>query len=216
MLNEGLIQGATNQRDALVVEVLRVGTSQLASLLSNQRLCLCRRVSGVEELVDGTEVNRHGVHDAIVVGVHTVHVVREVGKAVHVLPHALVGGVEQVGAVAVHLDAGLLFLLAVCVTANVGATVQQSDFQAQLGGGLFCDGQAEEARSDNYEVSSQCFLLYYHGVPAPIGMVFAFQTGQFPADSGRARSARAGIRRPSHDGYSHTLRYPLINWSAYL
>ena len=58
VLEEGLEEGATNQGDTLIVQVLRVGTSQLTSLLSDERLCLCGRVSCVEELVDGTQVNR--------------------------------------------------------------------------------------------------------------------------------------------------------------
>ena len=104
-------------------------------------------------------------------------------------------------AVAVHLNAGLLLLLAVCVTANVGATVQQSDFQAQLGGGLFCDGQAEEARSDNYEVSSQCFLLYYHGAPAPIGAGFRLPDRAFPRwfGEGTIRVGGAHLAPPTMD-----------------
>ena len=165
VLDERLVQGATNQGDTLIVQVLRVGTSQLASLLSDERLCLCGRVSCVEELVDGTQVNRHGVHDAVVAGVHAVYVVGELGETVHVLPDTLVGGVEQVRTVAVHLNTGLLLLLAVCVTTDVGTAVQQGNLQAQLSGSLFCDGQTKEARTDYYEVSGQCFLLYYHGAP---------------------------------------------------
>ena len=48
-----------------------------------------------------------GKTSPVVDGVHPVHVVGEGREAVDVLPHPLVGGVEEVRAVAVHLDAGL-------------------------------------------------------------------------------------------------------------
>lgn len=42
-----------------IVQVLRVGASQLTSLLSDERLCFCGRVS-YKELVDGTQVTGMG------------------------------------------------------------------------------------------------------------------------------------------------------------
>lgn len=56
-------------------------------------------------------------------GVHAVHVAGERGEPVHVVPHAPVGRVEQVGAVLVDLRAGLLVHVAVRVAANVVAHV---------------------------------------------------------------------------------------------
>ena len=94
-----------------------------------------------------------GVDLALVHAVDLVDVVRERREAVHVLPHAVVGRVEEVGTVAVHLDAGLLFLFAVGVAADVVAAVDDDYLQAQLSGGLFCDCQAEKARPYDDEVS---------------------------------------------------------------
>ena len=76
-----------------------------------------------EELVDGAQVDRQGVDLAVVRGVHAVHVVRERGEPVHVVPHALVGRVEQVGAVLVDLRAGLLVHIRVGVAADVIADI---------------------------------------------------------------------------------------------
>ena len=108
VLDERLIQGAADELDAFVVQVGRIGAGQLARLLFNQGLGFGRRVMRVEELVDGAEVDGQRVDLAVMRGVHAVHVVREARETVHVIPHALVGGVEQVGAVLVDLRAGFL------------------------------------------------------------------------------------------------------------
>jgi hypothetical protein len=94
-----------------------------------------------------------------------VDVVREGGEAVHVFPDAVVGRVEKVRTVAVHLDAGLLFLFAVGIAADVMAAVENDDLQAQLSGGLFCDCQAEEARPYDDEVSGHKISWFECGQP---------------------------------------------------
>ena len=55
--------------------------------------------------------------------------------------------------VAVDLDSCLRLILAVGVSSDVVAAVQNGHFQAQLGGGAFRDGQAEETRADDDEIS---------------------------------------------------------------
>ena len=109
VLDERLVQRSADERDALVVEVGRVGAGEFARLLGDQRLGFGRRVVRVEELVDGAEVDRQREHLAIMRGVHAVDVVGELGETVHVFPDARVGGVEQVGAVLV--DFGARFLV---------------------------------------------------------------------------------------------------------
>src|SRR5262249_38973881 len=76
----------------------------------------------------------------------------EVGELVDVVPHPLVGGVEQVRAVAVHLDTGLRLLLGVRVAAQVRAPLQHQDTLVQLRGGPLGHGQAEESGSDDNQV----------------------------------------------------------------
>lgn len=88
-----------------------------------------RASSGVavpEELVDQPEVHRQGVDLPLVLPEDPVLVVGEGGEPVGVLPHPLVGGVEEVGAVLVHLDAGLGVALGVGVAAQVGAAPRTS------------------------------------------------------------------------------------------
>ena len=126
---------------------------QFAGLFLDQLARLAGGEVGPEELVDRCEVDRQRVDLALMHAVDLVHVVGERREAVHVLPHALVGRVEEVRTIAVHLDAGLLFLFAVGVAADVVAAVEDDDLQAQLSGGLFCDCQAEEARPYDDKVS---------------------------------------------------------------
>jgi hypothetical protein len=73
--------------------------------------------------------------------------------------------VEQVGTVPVHFDAGLLFLFAVGIAADVVAAVEDNDLQAKLSGGLFCDCQAEKARPYDDEVSGHKISWFECGQP---------------------------------------------------
>ena len=106
----------------------------------------------MEELVDGAQVDRQGVDLAVVRGVHAVHVVRERGEPVHVVPHAPVGRVEQVGAVLVDLRAGLLVHVAVRVAADVVAHVDDLHAHAEPFHGLLGHGQAEQARAHDHQI----------------------------------------------------------------
>ena len=120
--------------------------------LVDQGLRLGRRVTRVEELVDGPEVDRQGIHLAVVRGVHAVHVVREACETVHVVPDPLVGRVEQVRAVLVDLRAGLLVHVAVRVAADMVAHVDDLDPRAQVLDGLLGHGQAEQARAHDHQI----------------------------------------------------------------
>ena len=152
VLDERLVQRTADQRNALVVEVLRIRARQFAGLALDQGLRLGRRVTRVEELVDGPEVDRQGIHLAVVRGVHAVHVVREACETVHVVPDPLVARVEQVRAVLVDLRAGLLVHVAVRVAADMVAHVDDLDPHAQVFDGLLGHGQAEQARAHDHQI----------------------------------------------------------------
>jgi len=47
----------------------------------------------------------------------------------------------------------------------LGGIPSQSMTEQGEDDGELCGGQTKEARTDYYEVSGQCFLLYYHGAP---------------------------------------------------
>jgi hypothetical protein len=73
-------------------------------------------------------------------------------NSVNLVPDVLVGRVEQVCAVPVHLDAGLRFHLAVCVATDVRTSVDDQHLETQLVGCPFGDRQAEETRTDNEQI----------------------------------------------------------------
>ena len=108
VLDERLVQRPADEGYPLVVEVLGIRVGELAGLLLDQRLRLGWRVVRMEELVDRAQVDGQRVDLAVVRGVHAMHIVGELGEAVHILPHARIGGVEQVGSVLVDLGAGFL------------------------------------------------------------------------------------------------------------
>ena len=106
----------------------------------------------VEELVDGAEVDGQRVDLAVMGGIHAVHVVREARETVHVVPDALVGGVEQVRAVLVDLRAGLLIHIRVGVAADVVTDIDDVHTGAGVLHRLLRHRQAEQARADDDEI----------------------------------------------------------------
>ena len=108
------------------------------------------RVGGLHHagphLGEGVHVERHVVHLALVVGHGRVDVVVELCEAVHVVPHVTHGGVEDVRAVHVHVDA--VDVLGVDVAGHVVATV---DDQAGLAGaaGLVGKNRTGDAGANN-------------------------------------------------------------------
>jgi len=106
----------------------------------------------VEELVDGAQVDGQRVDLAVMGGVHAVHVVREARETVHVVPDALVGGVEQMRAILVDFGAGLLVHIRVGVAADVIADIDDVHAGAGVLHRLLRHRQAKQARADNYQV----------------------------------------------------------------
>jgi len=97
----------------------------------------------------------------------------EVGKLVERV--SFVRRVEQVRAVAVHLDPGRLLGLAVGVATDVVAAVDQRHLQPEIVGCAFGDGQAEKPRADDDEVCChlKCPLA---GVGGRTSLALAFPT----------------------------------------
>jgi hypothetical protein len=141
----------------------RLAGVELGGLLGDEVARRLRAVRRAEELVDRAEVDRQREDLAAVLRVDAVHVGREVREAVDVLPDRLVGGVEQVRPVAVHLDAGLRVLLAVRVAADVVAAIDDEDLEAQLLGDALRDRESEETGSDHYEIRAHGTFLCWGG-----------------------------------------------------
>lgn len=104
----------------------------------------------------------------MVVGHRAVGVAVELRKLVHILPHGLVVGVEDVGTVAVHIDA--LHRLGVDVARNVAALV---DDKALLAGLLCLVGKhgTIQARTDDQ------VIILFHG--KNLSLSFFFGTALF-------------------------------------
>ena len=149
--DEGVVEGPADQANRLLLEVARFARD-LGGLLLDERACLGRRIRGSEELVDRAQVDGQRVDDAPVVGVDAVAVVVEGGETVDVRPDALVRGVEEVGAVAVHFDAGGLVDRGVGVASDVVATLDEGHVHSESLRGLAGERQAKKARPNNEQI----------------------------------------------------------------
>ena len=149
--DEGVVEGAADQANRLLLEVAGFARD-LGGLLLNERAGLGRRVGGSEELVDRAQVDGQRVDDALVVGVDAVAVVVECRESVDVGPHALVRRVEEVGAVAVHFDAGGLVDRRIGVASDVVATLNDGHVHTESLRSLAGERQAKKARSNNEQI----------------------------------------------------------------
>ena len=107
-----------------------------------------------EELRHQAEAHRELVGLPVVHREHAVLVAGEVGELAHVVPHPLIGRVEQVRAVLVHLDAGLRLGFGVRVAADVRAPVDDENTLVQLRRHALGDRQTEESGTDDKEVKT--------------------------------------------------------------
>ena len=137
----------------MVIEVLGIDIGVFPSLLLDECLGLRRGVGGVEELVDRAEVNGQREHFTVVRGVDAVHVIGECGEAVHIIPDALAGRVEQMGAVLVDFRSGLFIEIGIRVATNMVAHIDDMHTRRRIVlNDLLRDGQAEQASSDNDKI----------------------------------------------------------------
>src|SRR5690606_29995080 len=97
------------------------------------------------------EVDGQGVDLSPMRAPHPQLVGNEAGEAAHIVPDFLVGGVEEMRAVAVDLDAGLAMSLSEGVAGNMRTSVDDEDTKAACGS-AFGDGGAIKAGTNNQEV----------------------------------------------------------------
>lgn len=145
-LHERLEDVAADEGQRLLLEVRRLADVLGGNLLGDLCLGVRRRDDARPHLGEGVHVEGHVVHAAAEVGDRRVDVVVELGEAVDVVPDVLHGGVEDMSAVAVDLDA--LDVLGVDVAGDVVASVDDQDRLAGALGGVGEDG-AREAGADD-------------------------------------------------------------------
>ena len=107
-----------------------------------------------EELRDQAQPHRELVGLPVVHREHPVPVVGELGELPHVVPHLLIGGVEQVRAVLVDFDPGLRLGFGIGVAADVRAPVDDEHALPELGGHALGNRQAEKSGADDEEVKT--------------------------------------------------------------
>lgn len=145
-LHERLEDVAADERQRLLLEVLRLADVLGSHLLGDLGLGVCRRDDARPHLGEGVHVEGHVVDVAVEVGDRRVNVVVELGEAVDVVPDVLHRGVEDMCAVAVDLDA--LDVLGVDVAGDVVAPIDDQDRLAGALGGIGKDG-ARKAGTDD-------------------------------------------------------------------
>ena len=145
-LHERLEDVAAHEGQRLLLKVCRLTDVLGGHLLGDLCLGVRRRDDARPHLGEGVHVKGHVVHVAVEVGDRRVNVVVELGEAVDVVPDVLHGGVEDVGAVAVNLDA--LDVLGIDVAGDVIAAVDDQDRLAGALGGVGKDG-ARKAGTDD-------------------------------------------------------------------
>lgn len=145
-LHERLEDVAAHERERLLLEVGGLADVLGGDLLRDLGAGVGRRDDAGPHPGERVHVERHVVHLSAEVGHGRVHVVVELGEAVHVVPDVPHRRVEDVGAVAVDVDA--LDLLGVDVAGDVVAAVDDEDGLAGLACGV-CEHGAGQAGSDD-------------------------------------------------------------------
>ena len=157
-LHERLEDVAADERQSLLLEVLRLADVLGGHLLGDLCAGVGRRDDARPHLGEGVHVEGHVVHVAAEVGDRRVDVVVELGEAVDVVPDVPHGGVEDVRAVAVDLDA--LDVLGVDVAGYVVAAVDDQDRLAGALGGVGEDGAREAGADDEVIVLGHGFAPF--------------------------------------------------------
>ena len=106
----------------------------------------------MEELIDSAQVDRQRIDLAVMRGIHAVHIVREARETIDVVPHTLIGRVEQVRAILVDLRAGLLIKVRVRVAADVVTDIDDAHARAGVLHRLLRHRQTEQARANDNEI----------------------------------------------------------------
>ena len=142
-LHERLEDVAADEGQRLLLEVGRLSDVLGGHLLGDLGAGIGRRDDTRPHLGEGVHVEGHVVHVAVEVGDRRVDVVVELGEAVDVVPDVLHGGVEDVGAVTVDLDA--LDVLGIDIAGDVIAAVDDQDRLAGALGGVGKDAPERPA-----------------------------------------------------------------------
>ena len=123
---------------------MRLFSGKVGALRVDDRLRLLRRLHAPERL-KGVHIEGHTVNFAAEVRLHAVYKAVELRKAVHIIPHLVVGSVKDVRAVNVYVDA--LSLFRIDVAGDVAAPFHDQAGLARPHG-VFGEHGVEKPRAD--------------------------------------------------------------------
>lgn len=158
-LYERLEDVAAHEGQRLLLKVGRLSDVLGGHLLGDLGAGIGRRDDARPHLGEGVHVEGHVVHVAVEVGDRRVDVVVELGEAVDVVPDVFHGGVEDVGAVTVDLDA--LDVLGIDIAGDVVAAVDDQDRLAGTLGGVGKDGARKAGTDDEVIVLGHGYAPLY-------------------------------------------------------
>ena len=130
-LDELFVDIGTHKADSLLFQILRVGDACSGLLLLDLGFRLGRG-HHAPHLVEGVHVEGQIVDLTVVVRHRAVGVAIELCKPVHILPHSLVVGVEDMRTVAVHVDA--LYSFGVDIAGDMVTLINDKTLFARLFG----------------------------------------------------------------------------------
>ena len=154
-LNELFVDIGAHKADGLLFEVLWVGNARSGFLLFDLGLGFGRS-HNTPHLVEGVHVEGQVVDLAVVVGHRAVGVAVELCKLVHILPHSLVVGVEDMRTVAVHVDA--LHSFGVDIARDMVALIDDQTLFACLFGLVGKHGTEQTGTNDEIIVLFHAFI----------------------------------------------------------
>ena len=146
-----------HQVDGLFLQVFRLGGKVGSALLLNLGHGLGRG-NHAPHLVEGVHVKGHVVDLAVVVGDGRVGIPVEHRKLIDIVPHLLVVGVEDVGTIAVDVDA--LNALGVDIAGNVVPLVHHQAALAGPGGLMGKDCAVQAGANDQIIILLVLHLTY--------------------------------------------------------
>ena len=149
-----------DQRERLLLEVLGFASVQSCHCFGLLFLefghCFCR-CGDTPHLIEGVHVERKIVEFSPIVGYRTVGISVELDDGIHKVPHLLVGGMEDVCTILVHIDS--LDVFAINIASHMRALVNDQTFLACLSGEMGKCGTVE-AGTDNEEIVLFHIFLY--------------------------------------------------------
>lgn len=134
-------------------------------------LGLIRGIGGMEELVNGAEINWQRINFASVCSINFMNIIREFRKAISIIPDALVGSMEEMGAVFMAFDTGFGVKFGIAVATEMRALVDQEDFFVTFVRDALGHGKAKKAGANDENVVTRITIITTHKIFLPFSSI---------------------------------------------